>query len=661
MKRIVILILFALSSSFVNAQKSEESTQLERLNLKPIGIVSDGHGRKIDVESKALRFNRNEYFKSETLDANITALSFLQEKQDVYGLSTNLNDIKITKTAASPSGEYVYCQQYVNDIPVFATNFIIYINKKNIVTYVLNEFRNIAKYENIKSKVSINIKDALKIANEYLNIKGGIIDEPKTELVYFESIDKGLELAWKINIISIEPMGDWQIFVSVNDGHIIHAEDISINANDNGKVFIPNPIVSANVSYGYNNCFLHNNGSTNSCLDGQLKQITFNDITYENRQYKLKGPYCEIKDKEAPFGHTIPELTTSNFYYTRTELEFGAVMCYYYVDLSARQIMQLGYNIPNGLNNFVIDPHGVNGRRNAHYVPSGNYIAMGSGYANGNAFVPACEDSDVILHEYGHAMQYNLGSGNATSSAENQSVKEGSSDYWATSFKRHLYPNHWAELGLWFREGVPVRRTDLNLIYPQDYVYGHNGGQIWSSALMKIWGDLGKEITDKLFLETHFIWGLSPNMRDAATAFIQADINLYNGIHLCNIITRFAEHGLIDPVINNVVTGSIETNNTWLNDMYTVGIITIENDVTLTIRSNVYSAPNTQIIVQPGGKLIIDGGKLTNSCSDKMWQGILVFGQRDKPQLPEYQGTVELKNNAVIEHALIAISAAPTG
>ncbi|MDR0364730.1 MAG: serine protease, partial [Bacteroidales bacterium] len=113
----------------------------------------------------------------------------------------------------------------------------------------------------------------------------------------------------------------------------------------------------------------------------------------------------------------------------------------------------------------------------------------------------------------------------------------------------------------------------------------------------------------------------------------------------------------------NLFTRDIEIygNTTWSGQKALGVKATVYPGGILTITGTIACAENVQIIVQPGGKLIIDGGKLTNSCSGKMWTGILVFGQRDKPQLPEYQGTVELKNNAVIEHALIAISAAPTG
>jgi len=261
MKKILSLILFALSIALVNAQNPRETLVFEKLNLKSIESVIDEQLGKVDKETGALRVKRNEYFKSEANEAGEIALSYLQAKRGLYKLSDNPGDIKIAKTTKSPSGTYVYFEQYVNNIPVFATNFIVYINKENMVTYALNEFRNTATGKEIISIPSVNEYDALEFAKKYLDIKGDLIRVPKTELVYFESMDKGLELAWKINIISMKYKGGWQIFVSASDARIIHAESIAMFANGSGKVFRVNPLVSANVSYGYcctaNNCYLH--------------------------------------------------------------------------------------------------------------------------------------------------------------------------------------------------------------------------------------------------------------------------------------------------------------------------------------------------------------------------------------------------------------------
>ncbi|MCL2042075.1 MAG: T9SS type A sorting domain-containing protein [Bacteroidales bacterium] len=102
----------------------------------------------------------------------------------------------------------------------------------------------------------------------------------------------------------------------------------------------------------------------------------------------------------------------------------------------------------------------------------------------------------------------------------------------------------------------------------------------------------------------------------------------------------------------------ITQNTTWNTFVHATDTIIISNGVTLTITSQVRCEENTAIIVQPGGKLVIDGGVLAAACPNELWQGIVVLGNKNQPQTPQYQGTVELKSGAIIEHALCAISAA---
>ena len=85
--------------------------------------------------------------------------------------------------------------------------------------------------------------------------------------------------------------------------------------------------------------------------------------------------------------------------------------------------------------------------------------------------------------------------------------------------------------------------------------------------------------------------------------------------------------------------------------------ITINQGVTLTITSTVQMAPDCRIIVNPGAKLVVDGGKLSNSnlCPGKLWYGIHVCGNGTMAQTPQNQGVLELKNGAVIENARFAV------
>ena len=96
----------------------------------------------------------------------------------------------------------------------------------------------------------------------------------------------------------------------------------------------------------------------------------------------------------------------------------------------------------------------------------------------------------------------------------------------------------------------------------------------------------------------------------------------------------------------------------WSGSKFLIGEYLIKNGATLTITSEIKCSPNTKFIVEPGGSLIIDGGKLTNACESKMWQGIVVLGDPQQDQTPYTQGTVELRNGAIIENAICGISVA---
>lgn len=101
----------------------------------------------------------------------------------------------------------------------------------------------------------------------------------------------------------------------------------------------------------------------------------------------------------------------------------------------------------------------------------------------------------------------------------------------------------------------------------------------------------------------------------------------------------------------------VDQNETWLNNLRIIGDVVIKDGYTLTVTCEVHMSPKGRIIVERGGKLIVDGGLLTGDCSD-MWKGIVVEG--DVPGFQTKSGIVELKNSAIIENAKDAISMNPT-
>ena len=111
------------------------------------------------------------------------------------------------------------------------------------------------------------------------------------------------------------------------------------------------------------------------------------------------------------------------------------------------------------------------------------------------------------------------------------------------------------------------------------------------------------------------------------------------------------------PLAANTIVGNV----LWDKDGNVGSNITVVD--TLTITASIEMAANTKITVEPGGKLILDGGTLTSShCIESTWQGIVLLGDPSKNQNGNpmdtsfNQGYVLLKNNALIEDAEVAIN-----
>jgi hypothetical protein len=84
--------------------------------------------------------------------------------------------------------------------------------------------------------------------------------------------------------------------------------------------------------------------------------------------------------------------------------------------------------------------------------------------------------------------------------------------------------------------------------------------------------------------------------------------------------------------------------------------IEVKAGATLTIKCELYMPKHGKITVRKGGKLIIDGGLISNLCGTT-WRGIIVEGAFNLPQTEPNQGTVRLINGARIEHASVGIDA----
>lgn len=127
----------------------------------------------------------------------------------------------------------------------------------------------------------------------------------------------------------------------------------------------------------------------------------------------------------------------------------------------------------------------------------------------------------------------------------------------------------------------------------------------------------------------------------------------------CQTLTNYD----IKDISDNIIT--IVGNQTWNTNATVIGKVVIPDSTSLTISNCTIEFADskrvnidTRIVVEPGGKLIINNATLTSlqSCEGSMWDGIEVQGDPNKRQIPNSnQGYLSIKNS-IIANARNAVS-----
>jgi hypothetical protein len=113
------------------------------------------------------------------------------------------------------------------------------------------------------------------------------------------------------------------------------------------------------------------------------------------------------------------------------------------------------------------------------------------------------------------------------------------------------------------------------------------------------------------------------------------------------------------------ITGKVQHSQTVTGSFLIGGNLSVESGIDLTLDEDAaFYVFDSKIIVKPGdqnqnlsgGKLIIDGAKLTSADENRAWDGIEVQGNAGLSQVPvSNQGYVRIYKNSIIEHANPAI------
>jgi subtilisin-like proprotein convertase family protein len=538
------------------------------------------------------------------------ARQFLRENHDRLRLvDPLLGDLAHRATRRGLAGTTVRFEQRVQGIPVLAPDLAVTLDRSNRVTFVSSGYEPGLSLASVTP--SLSASDARTAALARLQVEGAL-QLDRTRLVVVPE-GKVARLAWQVRLVpSVAPTGDWEVLVDAGTGAIVRVEDHALYVNGSGKTFDPDPLGTAHATYGSPG-YTDGADATTAQLDAARSTRTLLDLTdLGGGTLKLEGPYAQIVDTESPLKGLFTQVGTT-FDFDRSQDAFEAVNVYHHIDQIMRHVnVTLGvsvmpYQYAGGVR---FDPSGLNGTDNSHYVTSTGQLAFGEGG------VDDAEDADVVIHELGHGLHDWLTGGGLS---QVNGLSEGLGDYVAQSYSRSLgqwasneAPYHWVFSWDGHNEYWGGRVTNYGATYPGGLVNQvHADGQIWSTSLMRIWNDIGRNKTDAAVFEGIAMTNSGSNQNDAAQAVLQAAIALgYTPSEINAFVTHFQTTGYDVSVgidyVSNALTDDCASDASQENGVIEPGEVV---DVAVTLQASAFAHTGvTGTLTSPTpGVTILDG------------------------------------------------------
>jgi subtilisin-like proprotein convertase family protein len=456
-------------------------------------------------------------------------------------------DFRLDRELQSLTGTHRHYTQYIDGLPVDGA----------------------ARVESIGLDGRVRVEERAARAPLAAAAKKPAIAAPAKDarLVYLD-VDGDARLAWRYE--TSDRFAHW---VDAATGETLRVEQLFWTVQ--ARVFDVNPVAKLNDPSLRDDNNLPTAVPPNAYDVVQLDQL--------NVSGPLGGPYAVIVDAEGP---PVPPVTVGQqLLFQRGEPAFEDVNAYFQIDRSLRNLQFLGYFGARRIIDYPIpiDAHAANGADNSYYIPSA--VAGRGTLFFGEGGTDDAEDSDLMLHELGHAIQDWIAPGTfgGASASESRAMGEGFGDYWSFSSTYDATVRSGRDpfcIADWdtrcagddpsqqcgYPPGVDcLRRVDSaktmsSFIQSETAGTEHRNGEIWSAVLAEIFLKLGKRTTDTIVLESHF--GVPPNPTFALMArrMLDVDRQLYGGLDEEVICTAMRRRGILAGCASQLPRGEL----TWL-------------------------------------------------------------------------------------------------
>ncbi|MBK5259228.1 MAG: proprotein convertase P-domain-containing protein [Thermoanaerobaculia bacterium] len=290
----------------------------------------------------------------------------------------------------------------------------------------------------------------------------------------------------------------------------------------------------------------------------------------------LDIPFVRIVDTQNPA--VPPADSTQPLLFLRSESGFEDVNAVFHIDRAQRHLQELGYDGDRAIASYTIDvdTHAASGADDSFFVAS-PVTGRGSLFF-GEGGTDDAEDSDLIVHEYAHAIHEWIAPGTflGATSSQARAVSEGFGDYWALSasyaaaitsgrdpfcfadWDARCWEDATSERCGYAPGSDCLRRLDSAKSVRDFIDSGNSGsehlnGEIWSSALREIFVALiarygveeGRRISDTIVIESLFGTPPNPSFAAIAARMLAVDRYLNSGASRAEICAAMTQRGIL--------------------------------------------------------------------------------------------------------------------
>lgn len=334
---------------------------------------------------------------------------------------------------------------------------------------------------------------------------------------------------YRVSLVASRPAVAGTVDVDAATGRVLALRDDARYVDGEAKVFDPNPIQRSGDA-GLRQAGVDSGLGLDTDLDSADVNATRTLVPMKDldasalQQTRLSGPWVNVLGIAGYLSSGDRPL----FDLTKGDPRFEGLMAYAHLDRFQRYLQSLGFRGSKGVNAESQDVVAtrVEGYDNSFYQPAIDLMLLGAGGVDDG------EDAEVILHEYGHAMQDAQVPGWG-STAEGGAMGEGFGDfvtanYFARTSKGatwDLCVAEWDATSYSNASPPCLRRLDSKKRYPKDLADEvHDDGELWSAYLWRVRSHLKGSAAQKsdaatrLVVSSHELLTTNANFDDAVAA-----------------------------------------------------------------------------------------------------------------------------------------------